>query len=108
MKYGLTVLQPAKEDIDQIRRWLAGYSPAGASSWYGILDETVRALKNDPEQSELAPESRDFGREIRHRLFKTRRGKPYRVVYTIVGNQIRVLLVRGPGQAPLTTEDVSE
>jgi hypothetical protein len=45
-------------------------------------------------------------RGIRQTLFKTPRGRTYRMVFTILGSDVRVLAIRGPGQAPLTRNDL--
>ena len=37
-------------------------------------------------------------REVRQVLFQTRHGRPYRILYAISGDEVRVLRVRGPGQ----------
>ncbi len=46
----------------------------------------------------LAPESELFPEEIRQYFFKTRRGRPYRLLITITNSQVQLLHVRGPGQ----------
>ncbi len=37
---------------------------------------------------------------------KTRRGLTYRILFTISGQEVLVLHVRGPGQAHVTPEDL--
>jgi plasmid stabilization system protein ParE len=108
MSYTLSVLHRARADIDETRAWIARHSPQGAARWYSVLRKNINELRSRPHQFGLAPESAELGIEIRQRLFKTRRGRLYRVLYTIVGKEVRVLRVRGSGQAPVTVEDISE
>ena len=51
-------------------------------------------------------EDEHFDIDVRQALFKTRRGRIYRMLFTIVGNEVRILRVRGPGQAPVVADDV--
>jgi hypothetical protein len=50
----------------------------------------------------LAPESAEVDYPVQQFLFKTPRGRKYRILYTIVGDEVRVLHVRGPGQDVIT------
>jgi hypothetical protein len=40
-------------------------------------------------------------------LFKTRRGRYYRLVYVIAEDEVHVLRVRGPGQPDLLPDEIS-
>jgi len=55
----------------------------------------------------LAVESDYVDFEVREVLFKTRRGLVYRALYTIRGDEVFVLHVRGPGQDFLSAEQLS-
>lgn len=66
----------------------------------------MKALAKDPLLPPLAPEAEDIGEEIRQTLFRTRAGRTYRVLFIIVGDEVRVLRIRGAGQAPVTLEDL--
>lgn len=108
MKFAVSVLDRAWSDADRIFAWIAAHSPEGAIRWNRAFDEALDRLVIEADQHELAPDFVNSDVEIRQLLFKTRRGNIYRLLYTIVGNSVRVLRVRGPGQAPLSFEDVSE
>lgn len=60
-----------------------------------------------PRQYPRAAEDSLTTHEVRQCLFKTRRGRTYRALYTIVEDEVRVLRVRGPGQAPLTDDELA-
>lgn len=98
MKYRITVLPEAWEDVDHIHHWIAERSPDGAARWYVRLTEVLRFLETDPEACALAPENVFAEPEIRHHVFQTAGGKPYRILFTIQEQNVFVLHVRGPGQ----------
>ena len=108
MKFDVSVLRRASADADQILKWIADRSPQGAAHWGRVYDESILELRRDADRHGVAPESTSVGMAIRQKLFRTRRGRPYRLLYTIVGSKVRVLRVRGPGQAPVTRDDLCE
>jgi plasmid stabilization system protein ParE len=108
MKFVVTTLRRAEGDIIRIHAWIAERSEDGANRWYEAARQAINSLGQDADQHGVAPDSEDLEIEIRQKLFKTRRGRPYRLLYTIVGNEVRVLRVRGPGQDAVTADDISE
>lgn len=106
MSYTVLVLPEAEQDADRIYRWIAERSPGGADRWYEEFLAVIRDLKSKAELYGLAPESEHVAQEIRHRFFKTRKGLPYRVLFTITGAIVYVLHVRGPGQQLLGPDEV--
>ena len=91
-----------------IADWLAERSPRGVSHWLAAFDDALRRLEQTPGAYPSAPENEFVeGWEIRHVVFKTRAGRPYRALFTIVGDEVRVLHVRGPGQSPVSSQDLS-
>jgi plasmid stabilization system protein ParE len=107
MKFAVSTLRRAEADIISIHAWLAERSEAGANRWYEVARQAIGSLGQDADQHSLAPESAELDIEVREKLFRTRRGRMYRLLYTIVGNEARVLRVRGPGQAPVTSNDLN-
>lgn len=108
MRFVVSTLRRAEADINRTYAWIADQSQLGAARWYGVAREAINQLSRDADEHGLAPESAELGRDIRQKMFKTRRGRAYRLLYTIAGQEVRVLRVRGPGQAPVTAEDISE
>ena len=98
MKFQVLVLRQADADIDSIVTWLMNRSPSGARSWHRALEAAFDWLEVNAASCPPAPENDFFPEEIREHLFKTRRGRPYRLLFTRVGKQVRLLHVRGPGQ----------
>jgi len=44
---------------------------------------------------------------VRHLLFEIRKGRPYRALFTIQGDRVRVLAIRAPGEKPVKPEDIA-
>ena len=57
-------------------------------------------------QLPFAPENSLTADTLREFSFKTRRGRSYRAVFTVVGDELRLLRIRGPGQAPLSEDEL--
>lgn len=108
MTFSVRILKLAWSDADSIFAWINERSPAGAARWYAAFLSAARNLSDDPERHGIAPESESLDREIRHRFFKTRRGRVYRLLFAIVGEEVRVLRVRGPGQPPVRQQDIRQ
>jgi plasmid stabilization system protein ParE len=108
MKFAVSVLHRAQSNADRIFQWIADRPPQGAAQWGRAYDDSLLELRRDADQYGLAPESQEVHVELRQKVFKTRRGRPYRLLYTIVSNEVRVLRVRGPGQLPVIADDILE
>lgn len=54
-----------------------------------------------------AAEAREIGLPIKQAFFRTRKGRTYRAVFLIVGDEVRVLRVRGPGQASVDPDSLT-
>ena len=108
MSYELVIVEPAEFDVDYIYRFIAERSPRGATSWYQAFEKCLARIVDQPFSCSLAPENSKFTFELRHAIFKTPYGDPYRCVFTVVDNDVRVLRVRGRGQPPLETNDIVE
>ena len=106
MTYRVIVLAPAEADTRRIAHWLAARSPAGSRAWLAAYQSMLESLKSNAASFALADENAEFEIDVRQALFKTRKGNPYRAVFTILGEEVRVLRVLGPGQTPLSQRDV--
>ncbi len=98
MTYELLLAPRAESDVDRIVHFLAERSPQGATAWCERWQQVLVELRNDPLKYALAPESKEYSTAIRQVLFKTRRGRVYRVLFTVVGRGVYILHVRGPRQ----------
>ena len=63
-------------------------------------------LLNKRKITRFIPEDEDHEEEIRHILFKTRRGKTYRAIFIIRTDTVFVLHVRGPGQDLIAPDEL--
>lgn len=99
-------LPKARDDKRSIFRWLHERSLAGAAAWLDAYDSLLERLKRDAGSFGEAPENQDCDFDVRQALFKTRRGRVYRALFFIEGQEVYILRVRGPGQAPVTPEEI--
>jgi plasmid stabilization system protein ParE len=106
MSFVVRELPKARQDKDSIFRWLADRSPAGALAWLDAYDSLVDRLRHDAASFALALENADCELEVRQGLFKTRRGRVYRTLFFIEGEEVFILRVRGPGQAPVVPQEL--
>ena len=106
MTFRLRILPRAERDAQQIFDWLRARSPDGAIRWWFAFDGAVHNLVDHPHGYGLAPETESVRYDLRQFLFKTRRGRRYRGVFVVVGDEVRVLRIRGPGQAPLEPDEL--
>jgi plasmid stabilization system protein ParE len=92
--------------VDGIFNWLVHRSVRGAISWYLAFGRAVEKIAASPEIFAEAPESRPLARQLRQALFKTRRGRIYRIVFELSDAEIILLRVRGPGQPRLRRREL--
>ena len=102
----VTILPRAEGDAQSIFDWISARSPEGARRWWTALEEAACRVAANPQGYGLAPENDLVSCELRQFLFKTPRGRTYRGVFTVVGTEVRILRVRGPGQPPLERDEM--
>jgi plasmid stabilization system protein ParE len=98
MKRDVLLTRQAETDLDAILTWLAKRSHRGAKNWMTALEAAIDWLQDHAASCPLAPEREEFPEPIRERLFKTKKGQPYRLLFVVAGRQVRILHIRGPGQ----------
>lgn len=108
MTFSVRVLPKAADDAEHIFRWIAARSPAGAARWYEAFDAAVASLRTNALHHGFAPENSRLNAAVRETFFKTRRGRKYRLVFTVRESDVFVLRVRGPGQPPITKPMIGE
>jgi len=107
MSRKLRILALTRADIDRIYDWLAERSPAGAVSWYDAFTAETERILDRPESYGVIPEARPrWKRRIHQAIFKTAQGNPYRILFEWTDEEVRVLRVRGPGQAPIRQREL--
>jgi plasmid stabilization system protein ParE len=98
----------ARKDLAAILKWLHVRSPRGAASWYQAFWDAVTRISADPDSFAVAEESHRLKRVARQALFKTRRGRLYRIIFEFSQTEVFILRVRRPGQRPLRRGDLPE
>jgi hypothetical protein len=106
MSYTVELTQGVIEDLDRLTTALAERWPEGARRIIPRFYAALPRLESFPLSCGLAYESRWFPEEVRHLLFKIRKGRAYRALFTVQGDRVRVLAVRAPGERPITPEDL--
>ena len=107
MTYKVILLSRAEQDLDAILNWLTERSPDGANAWNRRWLQIVEQLEATPKATVFAPENDDHEIDVRQIVFKTRRGLPYRVLFTIREAQVFVFHIRGPGQDVVAPDDLA-
>lgn len=107
MTFNVRLMPRAEQDLNGILAWLYSRSPQGAATWYARWVSVIESLQQIAPGCGLAPEDVDHEAEIRQIIFKTRRGKPYRAIFTIRGSDAFVLHIRGWGQDLIRGDDLA-
>ena len=66
----------------------------GAISWYLAFRHAIDSVASAAENLAEAAESHPLGRQLRQALFKTRRGRIYRIVFEVSDTEINTSAVR--------------
>jgi len=106
MNFTLRILPRAERDAQAIFEYIHPRSADGAVRWWYAFEKAVNELPKNPERYGFAPENSLSQIDIRQFLFKTPQGRTYRGVFVVVESQVRVLRVRGPGQAKLSADEM--
>lgn len=108
MSFLVRVLRHADQEVQDILHFIAEErkAPEGARAWYRVYEAALERLAEAARTLPLAAENEFVDYEVRQILFKTRKGKTHRGLFTIVGNEVRLLHVRGPGQDVLKREEM--
>lgn len=107
MTFRVRTLQRASTDILSITNYIYERSPQGAAAWLDAFEKAKCRLAENADCYSEADENERFEIDVKQSLFKTRRGRVYRIVFTIIRDEVRILRVRGPGQGPITLSDLS-
>jgi plasmid stabilization system protein ParE len=106
MKYRVVALRRADADVRHITRWIAQRSPQGAQSWLDAYEALLERLAEHPDSCPAAFEDPECSIPLKEALFRTRHGRTYRAVFTIAGDEVRILRIRGPGQPTLQDDEL--
>src|SRR5262245_55227266 len=93
MTHRVFVTAEARRNLRDAYHWAAQHAPDAAARWLARFESSLATLSESPTRCPLAPENNLVEAEIREFLFG-RRGGAYRALFTIVGDEVRVLHVR--------------
>ncbi|MBA3481371.1 MAG: type II toxin-antitoxin system RelE/ParE family toxin [Pirellulales bacterium] len=105
MTYRVVVTATAKQNLRSAYLWAAQRAPLTAAAWLERFAVHLELLANFPERGQLAPENNLVEEEIRQSIFGRRQGA-YRALYTIVGDEVRVLHIRRAARDWATADDL--
>jgi hypothetical protein len=107
MSYRVELTVGALADLDRL---MAGLEERSSSETADRLSarfyEALDRLESRPLSCGLAYENRYFPKEVRHLLFDVWKGKPYRALFVVQDDLVRILCIRAPGEKPVKSKDV--
>lgn len=108
MKQYRLIIQPsAFDDLDEAYQWVRERAPEAAARWFNGFVEALSSLTTSPDRCGLAPENDAVEPEIRQLLYGRRSGV-YRALFTIAGNEVRVLHIRHAARHVMTSEELAD
>lgn len=107
MKYRLTILPQAQEDVRRNAEWWARHhSSEQAARWLDTIQSQLELIVDFPESHALSAENDEFPYEIHDKLLGLGSRPSYRAVFTIQDDTVFVLAVRRSSQDALRPSDV--
>jgi len=106
-RYRVVVSATAKQNLRDGYRWAAKNAPDTAARWLTRSQAALQTLSTYPERCSIAPETDLVEREIRQFLFG-RRPSVWRALFTIQGNEVRVLHVRRAAMDTASPDELCE
>lgn len=103
-EYRVIIEPEAIAGIESGYEWIRGSSPDRATAWVNGLLDAIQSLNKMPARCTLALENEYFSEEIRQ-LFYGKRGRVYRILFTIREDEVHVIFVRHSAQAPLSESE---
>ncbi|MCH8044915.1 MAG: hypothetical protein IID44_14475 [Planctomycetes bacterium] len=107
MSFRVETTARAERDFWNCHDYIQERSLEGAGRWVVAFNDALLSLEDRPTQSR-APEQIADGltEEIRQKVFKTKHGLRYRLLFVVRGDTVHVIHVRGPGQDVLRAEEL--
>ncbi len=107
MTYRIHVTDQADADLDRLLGSLAERSPEAATRLSQRYFNALARLRTMPLSCGLAHENPRFGEEIRHLLFGLHKGRKYRALFAVRGDEVVILAIRAPGERPVEPGDIT-
>ncbi len=97
----------AVEDLDAAYQYAASHAPDPAARWLARFQTALKTLEHNPERCPLAPESLKSSRQLREFSFG-KRPFVFRVIFTIDGDNVRILRICRAQRRLLTPDELGE
>lgn len=108
MTYSVVITRVAKRDLFQTIAWWSEHRSAEqAEKWYGKIVPAIDTLSEQPDRCPVSPETDLLPTGIRQLHFGSGRRATHRIVFTIIGQQVRVLRIRHTAQQSLTLDELT-
>jgi plasmid stabilization system protein ParE len=104
MIYQVSITTLAFRDADNAYQWFRASNEQFANEWFNGLIEAIDTLQQLPSRCALAPESKEFDREIRQLLYKKSKTNCYRIIFGIVESNVIIYRIRHTSQQYLSKE----
>jgi len=102
-KYHITLNPSVHRKLEEIFSYIAAESKQTALYVIDEIEKRIISLESMPERFALAPEKITYKNyQVRHFFCK----KSFRIIYTIRGNEVRILDVRHAAQKFLSANDL--
>ena len=105
MRYRVVLTENAKLNLRSYYLRAAEAAPKTAADWLDRFEEALQTLGQHPERCQLAMENSAVEEEIRQFQFGKRRGC-YRVLFTIAGDEVRILHIRRAAMDVASSDDL--
>lgn len=107
MKYRVVITNAAKRDLFQTIAWWGEHrSFEQAERWYAKIVPAIDTLAEQPDRCPVSPETDLLPTGLRQLHFGLGRKTTHRIVFTIVGQEVRILRVRHAAQQNLTLDEL--
>jgi plasmid stabilization system protein ParE len=93
MRYRVMVTANAKTNLREYYVRAARMAPVTADRWLQRFEAAIESLATHPERCAIAAENNSVEPTIRQLLFG-RTGSVFRVLFTVFGDEVRVLHIR--------------
>ncbi|WP_016951947.1 type II toxin-antitoxin system RelE/ParE family toxin [Anabaena sp. PCC 7108] len=102
-KYQIVIQPEAQKAIEEAYFWFSNISPYKARVWIEGLYKSILSLEKIPYRCSLSFENEFFEQELRQLIYG--KGKTaYRIIFTIVDDNVQIIFVRHAAQKPMIDE----
>lgn len=101
MTLRIIITPNAEAELRAAYRYIHDRAPEAAREWVKGARRKIKSLARDPERAPLAPESVSFENPIRELFYGSGNRGTYRILFTVLGQQVYVLHFRHGSMLPV-------